>query len=150
MGGGGGGGGGNFGNQNFTQDTVVSPKYLFLNSRLLLLHPFPYLGSVHRVFNLHVLRSCASSIFIIAPSCVFLEHHSTSVSVFLSFGVHSLPSSMLSLVHLLQPFSPHGLAISVSLLLFVCHTCACSYFFCTDLLNPFYSHHPSSILDTVF
>ena len=29
----------------------------------LLLQPFPYLGSVHRVFNLHVLLSGASSIF---------------------------------------------------------------------------------------
>ena len=70
--GGGGGGGGNFGNQNFTQDTVVSSKYLFLNSRLLLLRPFPYLGSVHRVLNLHVLRSCASSIFTCFPFMSFL------------------------------------------------------------------------------
>ena len=30
---------------------------------LLLLRSFPYLGSAHRVFNLHVLRYCASCIF---------------------------------------------------------------------------------------
>ena len=32
------------------------PAYLFLQ-------PFPYLGSAHRVFNLHVLWNCASSSF---------------------------------------------------------------------------------------
>ena len=33
------------------------------NSLHILLRPFSYLGSVHHVFILHVLRSCASSIF---------------------------------------------------------------------------------------
>ena len=112
---GGGGGGGNFGNQNFTQDTVVSPKYLFLNSRLLLLRPFPYLGSAHRVFNLHVLPSCASSILLlIAPpqfrsSYLLVSTHfhvviTTSSSVFLSTWPNHLSlASLICLPHLRLP-----------------------------------------------
>ena len=50
--------------------------------------PFPYLGSAHRVFNLHVLRSCAS---------IFTRYRLLSldppVSVFLSFGFHPLSCS---------------------------------------------------------
>ena len=33
-----------------------------LHGPLLLLRPIPYLGSAHRVFNLHVLRTCTSSV----------------------------------------------------------------------------------------
>ena len=83
----------------------------------LLLWPFPYLGLAHQVFNLHVLLSCAPSIFTCFPFMSFLSfllHHSTSaVSFFLSFSVHPLSCSHL----LLQSFSAHGLTISVSLLL---------------------------------
>ena len=39
---------------------------------------------------------------LVSPSCLFLYHQSTSVSVFLSFGVLSLPAPKFSLLHLLQ------------------------------------------------
>ena len=55
---------------------------------ILLLRHFPYLGSAHQ---------------------------STSVLVFLSFDVHPLPSSMFSLLHPRQSFSPHIQTISISL-----------------------------------
>ena len=50
---------------------------------LLLLRAFPYLGSSHRVFNLHILRSCASSIF---TPFSFMSFHITSLH--LSFCLH--------------------------------------------------------------
>ena len=81
----------------------------------LLLQPFPYLGSAHRVFNLHVLRSCASSIF----TCIsFMSFVITSLHP--SFGlpiVRCPPTSILSLLHLLQSFSPHVVTNPVSLLI---------------------------------
>ena len=48
----------------------------------------------------------------------FSGHHSTSVSVVLSFRVHPLPSYMFPLLYLHHSFSPHGLTISVLFLLF--------------------------------
>ena len=104
--------------------------------------------SAHRLFNFHVLRFCASSIFTYLSFMTFLKHHSTPVSVFLSFGVHSLPLSMFSLPHLLQSSSPHGLTISISLLIFS-HLCLphlallLLIFFMPDHLNSLYSLHRS-------
>ena len=82
-----------------------------------LLWPFPYLWSAQRVFNLHVLRSCASSLCTPFSFMSFLitSFHSISVFVFLSFSVYSLPCSH---HYIFLSFSPHGLTISVSLLLF--------------------------------
>ena len=120
-----------------------------------LLRSFPYFGSAHRVLILSVLRSRSSSrctlvsfIYFLLPSLHLsislpiyrCPHTSISVSVFLSLGVHPLPcshyyifrcppTSMFSLLHILQSFSPHDLTASVSLLLFL-----------PDLLNPLYSH----------
>ena len=82
---------------------------------LLLLQAFPYLGSSHRVFNLHVLRSYASSIFTPSTFVSFLI-----TSLHLSFCLHIFRCEPTSIIHVLhqQSFSPHGLTISVSLLLF--------------------------------
>ena len=66
----------------------------------------------HWVFNLHVLRSCASSLSIAFSFVSFLWPLRHSFS--LSFGVHPLSPSMSSLLS----SSPHRLTISVSLLLF--------------------------------
>ena len=60
------------------------------------------------------------SVFV-SHACIVLKHHSISFRL-LSFGVNPLPSSMFSLRHLPQSFSPHGPTISVSLLLFS-HLC---------------------------
>ena len=78
----------------------------------ILLRPFPYLGSAHRVFNLHVLRSCASSIFTcfsFMPILITSPHLSFCLPIF-----RCRTTFMLSLPHLLQYFSPHGLTISFS------------------------------------
>ena len=53
-----------------------------LNSIRLLLRSFPYLGSWHQVFNLLVLRSCASSIFTCFSFMSFLI-----TSLHLGFGL---------------------------------------------------------------
>ena len=71
-----------------------------------LLRSFPFLGLVHRVFILHVLRSCASSLC--TPFSFMLS------SLHLCFGLHIFrcpptASSIFSLLLLLQSFSPHGL-----------------------------------------
>ena len=116
--------------------------------------PFPYLWSAHQVFNLHVLRSCASSIFTPFSFMSFLV-----TSLHLSFGLPIFrcpPTYMFSLLHLLLSFSPHARTISV-LFLFIfslclphAHTCPCSYFVIPDLLNPLYSHHPPHMSQHVF
>ena len=67
---------------------------------------FPIWGSMHQVFNLHVLRSCASSIF--TP---FFFMYFLIIPIF-----RCPPTSVFSLLHLLQLFYPHGPTISVSLL----------------------------------
>ena len=72
---------------------------------LLLIRPFSFLGSWHRIFDLHVLPSCASSKFTPVPFVSFLRISLTSVSVFLYFGVHPLPFSIFSLLHLVQHLS---------------------------------------------
>ena len=43
-------------------ETCFLCALLVLGSSMLL-WPFPYLGSAHHVFNIHVLRSCAPSVF---------------------------------------------------------------------------------------
>ena len=46
---------------------------------------FIYLGSAHRVFNLHVLRSCASSIFTyfsFMSFCITLLHLTSGIPIF--------------------------------------------------------------------
>ena len=79
----------------------------------LLLRHFPHLGSDHQIFNLHVLRSCASSI---CTPFSFMSFLITSLHL-LSFGVHPLPCSHDISTSPLS-FSRHGLTLSVSLLLF--------------------------------
>ena len=62
--------------------------------------PFPYLGSAHRVFDLHVLPSCGSSIFTPFPFMSFLI-----TSLHLSFCLPIFqcpPTSMFLVLHLLQ------------------------------------------------
>ena len=78
-------------------------------SSLLLFRPFPYLGSVHRLSSLHVFRYCASSIF----TC-FAFMYVLTTSLHLRFGV-----PIFRCLYLLLSFSPHGLTISVTLLLFL-------------------------------
>ena len=94
----------------------VTPSALSWCTPHLLLWYFPYLESTHRVFNLYSLLSCASYIFTCFSIMCFLI-----TLPHLSFGLHIFrcpPTSMLSLLYLLQSFSPHGLNISVSLLFF--------------------------------
>ncbi len=92
------------------QEEVHITKKVFISLVSLLLWPFHYLGSAHRVFNLRSSSSlCTPSSFICF--CTASLHLS-----FLSFCVHSLQSSMFSSLHLALSFSPHGLTISVSLL----------------------------------
>ena len=77
----------------------------------LLLRPFPYLGSVHQVFILHIPRSCASSIFTYFS---FMSFRITSLhfSFCLSVSIHfHLPCSHYVLL-LLLPFSPHVIHIN--------------------------------------
>ena len=109
----------------------------------LLLWTCPYSGSVRRVFNIHVLLSCASSMCTPFSFLITSRHFSFSLPIFRC----PLTSIFYDLIttHLHQAFFPRDLTISVSLLLFltyVCNTCICSYFFIPDLLNPRYSHHP--------
>ena len=55
-----------------------------------------YLGSGCQAFIIHVLRSCASCP---CTSVSFVSFRITSLQLFLSFGVQSLPSSMFSRLH---------------------------------------------------
>ena len=76
--------------------------YLYFFCLVLLIWPFPYLGSAHQIFNLHVLRSCAS-IFTPFSFVSFLI-----TSLHLSFGLPIFrcpPTSMFLLLRLLQCFS---------------------------------------------
>ena len=75
----------------------------------LLFRPFRYFEGAHQVFNLHVLRTCASSLYTPFSFMSFLL-----ASLHLSFGLPIFrcpPTSMFSLLHLLQSFSPHDLTI---------------------------------------
>ena len=90
---------------------------------LLLIRYFRYRRSTHRVVIIHLLRSCAFSIITHFPFMFFLLFFNiTPPSVFLCFGIHPLLSSMFSLLHLPHYSYPHGLTISVSLLL-LSHLC---------------------------
>ena len=99
---------------------------------------FPYSGSAHRVFTLHVLQSCAPFFF--------MSFRITSRPFSFLIPIFQCPlTSMFSLLHLPLSFSPHGLTISVSLLLFMFATSAtyCSYFFCPEFCSAFLSAHVS-------
>ena len=81
--------------------TQVEVRHVYLT--LLLLRPFPYLGSAHRVFNLEVLRSCASSFCTRFSSFMSLLVTSLHLSFSLTiFRRPPMPSSMFSLLHLLH------------------------------------------------
>ena len=68
----------------------------------LLLRPSPYMWLAHQVFTLHVLRSCASSIFTCFSFMSFLKKSlSSGLPIF-----QCPPTSMFSLLHLRQSFSP--------------------------------------------
>ena len=74
---------------------------------------FPYLGSAYRGFVLNVLLFFSLYSFLL---CVFIYIAPPQFSAFLSFGVHPLPPSLLSLLlHLPQTFSPYVKKTSVSL-----------------------------------
>ena len=63
---------------------------------------FAYFRSVHQVFNLHVLRSCASSIY---TSFSFMSVLITSLHLSVGRPIFRCPpTSMFSLLHLLQVF----------------------------------------------
>ena len=104
---------------------------------------FLYLRSAHRVCNLQFIRCCASPIFTyfsfmssysIAPP----QFRSSYISVFAHFR---LPCS--HYYNLLQCFSPHGLTISVPLILrshmFATHALTSSFLIFSFI---FFSHHP--------
>ena len=79
--------------------------------------------------------------------CIF----STSVSVFLSFGVHPLPCSNYYIffsvyLNMAQPSQ----SLFSYFLTYAWRTCPCSYFFIPDLCNPSYSIIHLNILVTVF
>ena len=74
---------------------------------------------------------------------VFLYHHSISVSVFLSLGVHPLSSSMFSLPHLPLSFSPQCQSRFSNFLNYVCHTYPYSYILSPYLLGPLYFYYPA-------
>ena len=75
-----------------TPSVTTTSAFRLPTPSILLLRSFPYLGSAHRVFDLHVLRSCASSICTCFSFMAFLI-----TSLHLSFGrpfdVHPLPCS---------------------------------------------------------
>ena len=79
---------------------------------------------------------------LLSPSYLFLQHHSTSFSVVLPFGVHRLPCSH---YYIFFSLSLHTAQPSQSrfsyFLTYLPHLSLCSYFFIPDLLNPLYAHH---------
>ena len=97
---------------------------------LLLIRPFPLLGSCHRISNLHVLLSYS-----------FLLHVISYNITHLSVGLPIFWCPLTSIFHILittcivQYFSPNGLIISVSLLTYICHAGPCSYFLIPAFLN---------------
>ena len=102
---------------------------LALWSRLFFFGILPTWG---RHFNYRSSGSCASSVRILmSPSRRFV-YNSTSVSVFLSFGGHSRPPPVFSLLHRLHL----SLHISLASLVFS------PMFAIPDFPNPPYSHHP--------
>ena len=92
---------------------------------------FPYLGLAHQVFILHFLRSCASS----SCSHVFLITSLTSVLVFLSFGLRSLPCSHYYNFPCLSTHTNH-LSLASLILSLMFATPAPAYFFFSFILFP--------------
>ena len=96
-----------------------------------LLQPFPYLVLAHRVFNLHVLRSCASSIFIPFSFMSFLI-----TSLHFSFCLTIFRCPPTSIFHVIITTSsvfhstwPNHLSLASLILSLVFATFLCSYFF---------------------
>ena len=86
--------------------TPIFPSILFPGESIsewplwdLLPRPFPYLGSAHQVFNIHVLRSCASSIF---TSLSFMSFLITSLH--LSFGLPIFRCPPISIFHVINHY----------------------------------------------
>ena len=112
---------------------VGTAMYLSMYVLPLLQH-FPYLGSPHLVFNIHVLRFCASSVFTCFSFMSFLR-----TSLHLSFGLlifHCPPTSIFHVLnyYIFFSLSLHMTFLSLASLIFltyVCHTCPCSYFLYT-------------------
>ena len=91
-----------------------------LNCTILLLRPFSIWGR-HIEFSISTFSGLVLLLYLLSFSFMYF----LITSVHLSFGlaIFRCPStSIFPLLHLLQSFSPHGLAISVSLLLFS-HLC---------------------------
>ena len=110
--------------------------------------PFPYLGSAFSLFgvgasSVHYPRSPVLCFFALYSFVRNVFSYITSLHLGCGLPVfRSLPSSMLSLLHILLSFSPHGLTISVrfsSVLTYVCHTCPLSPFLCHDLHYSYYT-----------
>ena len=78
------------------QETVMAPGNEARGGSSSLLWPFPYLESAHQVFNLHVLLSCASSIFTNFSLCLFLL-----TSLHFSFGLLTLRCPLTAIFHVL-------------------------------------------------
>ena len=120
---------------------VLAPGCSWLQPvSILLLRTFPYLGSAHQVFNLHVLQSYASSIFtyfsfmsflitslhlsfglpiiLCPPTSIFHVLITTSSSVFLSTWPNHL--SLASIIFSLM-FATPALALISSFLIFTNH-----------------------------
>ena len=100
--------------QNKQKDFANGAYSLCHSCGFLLLRPFPWLGSAHRVFNLPILWSYVSSL---CTPFSFMYFRITSLHI--SFGLlifWCTLTSIFSLLHVLQSFPPHVLTISVSLL----------------------------------
>ena len=106
--------------------------------------PFAYLGSAHQIFILLVSRTCASSLctnFAFMSFCITSLHLSFSLPIF-RCSLASMFSLLTSSSVFLSTWPYHLNLASLILLTYVCHTCPCSYLFCSDLLNLLSSHHP--------
>ena len=92
---------------------------------------FPILGLALRAFSLHILRSCASSIFTCFSFMYFLI-----TSFHLGFGLPIFQCPPTSIFHVLIRISSQSY--------FSNFTCPCSYFFIPDIFNPLRVDHVSS------
>ena len=127
-------------NQN-TQCSVLCCILFIFHHR-----PFPYLGSAHRVFNIHGIRYCAYSMLTMFSFVRFLV-----TSLHISFGllICRCPPTYVFYV-LITTSSPVFLSrwpdhISIGSPIFslsLVTTCLCSYFFITYLLDHILFHHP--------
>ena len=84
----------------------LTASYFFRLTFSLLLQPVPIWGR-HIKFSISTFSGILLLHFLLHVFSYTVYHHSTSVSVVLSFGVHPLPSAVFSLLHVLQSFSPH-------------------------------------------